>query len=1396
MKVFDIFLSYRRSDGRETARAVYEYLTEKGLRVFFDTEALVDGHRFDTQIAAALRAAPHYVLIASPDAFRFRAKEDWVRKEIALALEEYRGEEGDRTITLFLPAGGEIPEAESLPQRLRKILKYQIIDGGSEGARERLLRAVTSVNHANLWHAAHRWLAMQNGGGGRFEALKVNESLLPRVEGALSSRMLREKTGHRLLVGQGGIGKTTALFHMMQEAYGQKEYEEGCVVPIFVELSLAPDTYGRLYQGSNSSFIRRCIYRQIRNDKSIKQVGRSGVEELDGVFGQPYEAVVEPLDELFERAEESPRYLLLLDGLNEVSTVLIEETGSTVLQMVTEEICYLARSCPNVRLLVTSRFEEPSLREEGFDCTPLEGVGREEIYGYLAERNRWEPLTDGMTEILRVPLFLILYAEASSREEVCTRGEILHRFFSSRQRGEYSVRSRWEEVNEGVRRSASAVAKTRLDPTVQGFLLDFILPEIAWAMAQNEQSVVSGRRLREIVWRVLTGREELDACGEFGEDAFGGYRSVTAAAEELIRRLGGSEREVGEGVLELCSLTLGVLQRTGHRYCFVHQHVRDYFAAKRGVQALTLACYMLDEGESELAYRCLDAVFGAKPLVFEVRCFLGEILQEHRNRPVKKEEGWILPDLRGEQRLLSRALDAFRGRFPAGRSSAELIGVMKEVRRSLAGCDFSRLDLSLCDFNGAVLSLEGLQADFEGALLHGEAFFPCGHTGWINTVSRSRDGKYVLSGGNDGRVLRYDPAEGFGTLLATLAGPVWYAEIGCDGILLTVSECRRRNCAIFPCERIEVQRIDPADGRVEAKIEFPNESLDVRKSADGRLLLLRQCGVIRVLDAQTLRLLGEHSFSEENMIAEFLGDSYEVLLSDGSTVHALSGEKGRFLPPREQGEGIWRCAVYGDTLCTMVREGELLRLEVYRIRDKKRIHSFTQSRRDRDREIEIGLVQNGAKYYNLIFGDQGKQMALITPNDVFVYETAQWRLKRRLPNVMGEYVNDLAFFEQEGRMAVGTLRGSVWILETADFRPVLCAKGNPCRIGQMLVSSDGSYLLTHSTDGVLRCWDLHKGVLTASRVLGNGFSLVLRIQGERLEVKEKESRFFTLPDLMPCSRQEEAPAGYTKLCQWPHGDEIRILRDGIVQYTVRGREALLFADYLFVEGRGEEGSFLACYELESGLPLWGRSKMKPFSFEGAWGDFLLLCVGDVLTVVNAKNGEVLGEREAAFSARALVGGCLYVYEGMLSENFTCVYRLPDLEQIARITGHVRFSKDEKWVQVEAIARYGQRRLEIYQREDEAFVASFELPAEEWAFHTGDQSTYVSMVRGHLTVCSSEECACVYRFTEGSPAKYEKIGEYPMVPGLEMLGLDLTRRHPASRISPWQEGILRTYGVKL
>lgn len=85
-KKYDVFISYRRDGGQETARILRDSLTERGYRVFFDLESLRSGS-FNTKLYYVIEECTDFVLVLSPHALdRCVNPDDWVRQEVEHAL--------------------------------------------------------------------------------------------------------------------------------------------------------------------------------------------------------------------------------------------------------------------------------------------------------------------------------------------------------------------------------------------------------------------------------------------------------------------------------------------------------------------------------------------------------------------------------------------------------------------------------------------------------------------------------------------------------------------------------------------------------------------------------------------------------------------------------------------------------------------------------------------------------------------------------------------------------------------------------------------------------------------------------------------------------------------------------------------------------------------------------------------------------------------------------------------------------------------------------------------------------------------------------------------------------------------------------------------------------------
>ena len=95
--------------------------------------------------------------------------------------------------------------------------------------------------------------------------------------------------------------------------------------------------------------------------------------------------------------EGVPRYMLLLDGLNEISMDDVTDSDTLVngrpingniRWLLVEEINYLLTECPNVRVILTSRTDEINFIHTSHPTEKLylTGLKEEHIRGYLEKK--------------------------------------------------------------------------------------------------------------------------------------------------------------------------------------------------------------------------------------------------------------------------------------------------------------------------------------------------------------------------------------------------------------------------------------------------------------------------------------------------------------------------------------------------------------------------------------------------------------------------------------------------------------------------------------------------------------------------------------------------------------------------------------------------------------------------------------------------------------------------------------------------------------------------------------------------------------------------------------------------------------------------------------------------
>lgn len=642
----------------------------------------------------------------------------------------------------------------------------------------------------NMWNVGLFWYEKSQEPASRFANLKIDKNIMPLTSSEREpsynfpikchTKSTSEELplaqvianinniGDMYLIGEGGSGKTTALYSIMQDTYkGQMyptKYSEKITIPLFIELSKAPDICGKAYQEGHSTFIQRYIYLLI---KSAQQKGEMLTEDKNAVrevFGNSnsYEQddIVSTVNHLLKE-DNGVQYLLLLDGLNEVSRkdLAFAESSATVVELIINEIREL-REYSNVTVVITSRADEAVSFGADFPKYYLSGIDDTTIKQYLKDNNISSHdvmQNPRLLDTLRVPFFLKLYCSLIFKSEVSTPGEILYNFFNERT-AMYSLRKRISTIHAEQTLTVSAHVYNRITEKMQWFILDFLISELGWYMEKNDLYTIDLETIQKIMVAVLTGTCETDICGKYGISMFRDYHNgndgsinVKTYANQLLALISNNNGSVQE-IIDYCVYSLGILYVNNQDYGFIHQHIRDFFASMKLITVMKMALYIAEDmSDKNAGLRCLT-VLNDGFLNEKIAVFVGEILGEYLNTSIlidiKRQTA--VPD---EKRLLlTKVLSLYKGIFSkeesVGTAIVNLLTMFEKAHKNLDNLDLSKLDLSRCNFNG--MSLKGSSLD--GSLVTKQTFFPYGHTSEITCIKVSPCGQYFLTGDSAGIV--------------------------------------------------------------------------------------------------------------------------------------------------------------------------------------------------------------------------------------------------------------------------------------------------------------------------------------------------------------------------------------------------------------------------------------------------------------------------------------------------------------------------------------------------------------------------------------------------------------------------------------------------------------------
>lgn len=615
------------------------------------------------------------------------------------------------------------------------------------------IRCLPTPLEFRLWKASQRDLLRSRMQGRRFSSFSIIQSLLPKgyiavprfeargmVDGGAPAKLMEichESTRHIAVIGDGGIGKTTFLHQIMLDEYMEGScsdtsewqptaYRSGRPIPFFIELNRCPANVREWYDDSlqKTNFITRYIGQLLEGHLSLTEVGSDTLASVEKEFQRHPE-------------DGSPRYLLLLDGFNEVRP----SEGHSIRSALSNEISVLG-SYPNIRIITTSRETQAAYFASAFQNVRLIGLEESDILAYLHEcgfdtiRRGLIKANKGLMECLRIPLNLCMFCADGERSALPeTQGEIFHSFFH-RDGSFYNIRRRADDTRTNV-----------MDGFQTAFILDFILPFIGWSLEDDDAFSASGRAVHSMIDESLSLMEA--ACS--GLDSvpykdFGYDPTVLVQTAESFRRMG---KDAAQRILDCIHGYLGLLYQQQsdsgafaerNRYSFCHHQFRDYFSAMWDIHMLALLSCMPTQPDSfpVAGYRSIARFVNGSFWRSSKTGLISQILMEHRNRPALEPGSgrWRLPEpATDEQRVLKDALCFCRGLAEAGEDShfllQNILSSMVAGRGELSGEDLHGLDFRSCSLFNIRCSRTGrsntLSADFRGCHLYEGCFEPERH---------------------------------------------------------------------------------------------------------------------------------------------------------------------------------------------------------------------------------------------------------------------------------------------------------------------------------------------------------------------------------------------------------------------------------------------------------------------------------------------------------------------------------------------------------------------------------------------------------------------------------------------------------------------------------------------
>jgi WD40 repeat protein len=527
-----------------------------------------------------------------------------------------------------------------------------------------------------------------------------------------------------ILVGEGGMGKTTSLLKLWESFLPG---DINSPVPIFLSL----EKYNHIREEKRNNFIFETIF--------VEYFGHFPSSEEIRILQNFF------MKNIKKDGKEYPSVILILDGLNEVTA------DRTDLLKNLNEI----RKCKGCQIIISSRYDmRNNLSWSEFDGLTFEKLEDEQIKTFMLSREiEFSKELVESIPLLRNPMMLTLYC-GLEREMKLSAGKEDYNFILNPQ---YKA----ELLHNFIESSLSRLDKqmvSECDKVMHRLFLRHMVPRTGYEMEKNGYVEISHSELTCII------REELK---RYKTDEFlDSYPKIDSQSGKIKGLIDETDRIIVSDTINKLRENYCILKgQVGGPYSFLHQDFRDFFAAVYIKENIERRIEKNDDTFPEMAFYVFPQT---------LRIMLGELSGEPRRRPVLKD-GYKKGEIK--ETFLDRALVLLRNKGIKSNTAKKIvfdyavnllhgekekkdyrllniIEILKDTRVDLSDTDLSYLDLSNIVFNHIILGRGEIDGELRGADLTGSLITGCNFFFYdssnADSLAYSPDGSRIAGGFNYG----------------------------------------------------------------------------------------------------------------------------------------------------------------------------------------------------------------------------------------------------------------------------------------------------------------------------------------------------------------------------------------------------------------------------------------------------------------------------------------------------------------------------------------------------------------------------------------------------------------------------------------------------------------------